>query len=233
MVSLPPKEILRKDCKKELKQMKKELFHLQNQLYAKSEKGLLVVLQGTDTSGKDGVIRHVFSCMNPMGVNVKSFKKPSEIELKHDFLWRVYPHFPAKGKIAVFNRSYFEDILVPLRLRALSSEKLKHRVNIINTLEQHLELNDTKVLKINLVISREEQQSRIQERIADPDKQWKLTPEDLAIGEQWEEQQKAYAFVVKQCSQLPWVHIPADKKWYRNYLVAKVLRDTLKQIVEA
>lgn len=231
MSSLPPENFSKHFCKKKLKQIKKQLFDLQNQLYAKSENALLVILQGTDTSGKDGVIRHVFSCMNPMGVLVKSFKKPTDLELKHDFLWRVYPHMPPKGKVGVFNRSYFEDLLVPVQHGMISEERLEHRVKMINMLENHLEWNNTKVLKFFLDISKEEQQSRIEERKLDPNKQWKLTPEDLEIGKHWEQQQEAYQWVFEHCNEHPWIKVPADKKWYRNYLVAKTLRDTLQDLV--
>ncbi len=231
MSTLPPENHTKDSCEKELKQIKKQLFDLQNQLYAKSEKALLVVLQGTDTAGKDGVIRHVFSCMNPMGVVVKSFKKPTELELQHDFLWRVYPHLPPKGKIGVFNRSYFEDLLVPIQHNLLSEDRLEHRVKMINMLENHLEWNDTKVLKFYLSISREEQHSRIEERKQDPAKQWKLTPEDLEIGKHWDKQQEAYQCVFNHCSERPWIQVPSDKKWYRNYFVAKTLRDTLQELL--
>lgn len=233
MYTLPPDNTKKTDTKQILKVLKKSLFLLQNKLHAQAKNGLLVVLQGTDTSGKDGVIRHVFSCMNPTGIRVTSFKKPTEIELKHDFLWRIYPHFPAKGAIAIFNRSYFEDILVPLRLGIIDDETLQHRVNLINTIENHLQKSGITVLKFHLVISKEEQQKRIQERINNPEKQWKLSPEDMEINEQWEDQQSAYNYVTKHCNDIPWISIPADKKWYRNYLVAKHVEEAMLKITSA
>jgi len=129
--TLPPKEAIKAETKKGLKKLRKELFQLQNKFYADGRYSMLIVMQGLDTSGKDGTIRHAFSGMNPQGVQVTSFKKPTADELKHDFLWRIYPHFPEKGKIRVFNRSYYEDVLVPTVNKSLSGDVLDHRINVI------------------------------------------------------------------------------------------------------
>ena len=169
----PPSNISKSETKKDLAQLRKELFELQNKFYADGRFGLLIILQGMDTSGKDGTIRHALSSMNPQGVQVKSFKKPTEEELKHDFLWRVYTHIPPKGMIQVFNRSYYEDIIMPSLNSSLPDEILAHRCMFIKYLEQHLRLSNIHVLKFFLHISKEEQKERIQERLIKPHKRWK------------------------------------------------------------
>jgi polyphosphate kinase 2 (PPK2 family) len=140
--------------------------------------GLLIIFQGVDTAGIDGTVRHVMSCMNPMGVNVKSFKKPTTEELQHDFLWRVYPHFPTKGMIEVFNRSYYAQILVPSLADTISKDTIQHRYQMLDDLEEHLELNNLHVLKFFLPTSKNEQHKRIKERLTKPHKRWKYTIED-------------------------------------------------------
>ena len=166
----PPETFLKKECYKELAKYKKNLFELQNIFYADNRFALLTIFQGVDTAGKDGTIRHVMTSMNPMGVKVKSFKQPTEEELEHDFLWRVYPNFPSQGIIEVFNRSYYEDILVPSIEKTLPNENIEHRCQLINSLEQHLELSNTYVLKFFLHISKKEQEKRIKERLTQPHK---------------------------------------------------------------
>lgn len=148
------KDFSKKGCNKELATFRKKLFELQNVFYADGHFTLLIIFQGVDTSGKDGTIRHVMASMNPMGVQVKSFKEPTKEELEHDFLWRIYPHFPAKGMIEVFNRSYYEDILAPSIDDKLSKEELQHRCELINRVEQHLEFSKIHVLKSFLHISK-------------------------------------------------------------------------------
>ncbi|MCB0777916.1 MAG: polyphosphate kinase, partial [Chitinophagaceae bacterium] len=154
--SLPPGNADKEHCKKELKRLKKELFELQNKFYADGRFGLLIILQGMDTAGKDGTTRHAFSSMNPLGVSVTSFKKPNGNELEHDFLWRIYPHIPARRMIGIFNRSYYEDILVPQIQGTLDVEAIHHRCQLINELEDHLIRNNIHVLKFFLHISKEE-----------------------------------------------------------------------------
>ena len=168
--TLPPEGSSQKECNKALKGFHQKLFELQNIFYADARFALLIIFQGVDTSGKDGTIRHVMTSMNPMGVQVKSFKRPTTEELNHDFLWRIYPHFPAKGMIQVFNRSYYEDIIVPSIEGKHSKEELHHRCRLINDLEQHLELSDIHVLKFFLHISKSEQENRIKERMDQPHK---------------------------------------------------------------
>jgi PPK2 family polyphosphate:nucleotide phosphotransferase len=218
------------EAKKELKKIRKELFLLQNKFYANGNYSMLIILQGLDTSGKDGTIRHAFSGMNPQGVQVTSFKKPTVDELNHDFLWRVYPHFPEKGMIKIFNRSYYEDIVVPTVNGALSKKVLQHRLNLINELEHHLLANNTLILKFYLHISADEQIVRIDERKAKPHKRWKYAKEDELIPNQWDDYQRAYDTILNSCDHLPWYIIPADKRWYRNYSAAKILYEQLEKL---
>lgn len=218
------------EANKELKKIRKELFLLQNKFYANGNYSMLIILQGLDTSGKDGTIRHAFSGMNPQGVQVTSFKKPTVDELNHDFLWRVYPHFPEKGMIKIFNRSYYEDILVPTVNGALSNEVLQHRLNLINELEHHLLANNTLILKFYLHISADEQIVRIDERKTKPHKRWKYAKEDELIPNQWDDYQRAYHTILNSCDHLPWHVIPADKRWYRNYIAAKILNEQLEKL---
>ena len=224
----PPETFFKKECNKELAKYKKKLFELQNIFYADNRFALLIIFQGVDTSGKDGTIRHVMTSMNPMGVKVKSFKQPTEEEMKHDFLWRVYPHFPAKGMIEVFNRSYYEDILVPSIEEKLSKEELRHRCQLINSLEEHLELSNTHVLKFFLHISKEEQVKRIKERLTQPHKRWKYAKEDGAAADKWNDYIEVYNTLINKCNTERWHIIPADKRWYRNYAVAKIITEHLE-----
>lgn len=227
---MPPKEADKAETKKALKKLRKDLFQLQNKFYADGRYSMLIVLQGLDTSGKDGTIRHAFSGMNPQGVQVTSFKKPTADELKHDFLWRIYPHFPEKGMIRVFNRSYYEDILVPTVNKSLSENVLQHRINLINELEHHLLANGTLILKFYLHISADEQIKRIEERKTKPHKQWKYAKEDELIPKQWDDYKKAYQTILNGCDHLPWYFIPADKRWFRNYTAARILTEHLEKL---
>lgn len=213
-----------------LEQLRKELFELQNVFYADGRFGLLIILQGMDASGKDGICRHVMSAMNPMGVQVTSFKRPTETELSHDFLWRIYPHFPARGMIRVFNRSYYEDVLVPTVEGYVAPEKIENRFKLINAIEEHLQLNNIHVLKFFLHISREEQAERIAERKTEPHKKWKYDHADEISHEKWNRYQQTYNRLVNDCSNSPWHVIPADKRWYRNEMAATVLRDHLQSL---
>jgi PPK2 family polyphosphate:nucleotide phosphotransferase len=226
----PPDDVSRKECDKELKTFHKKLFELQNVFYADARFALLVIVQGVDTSGKDGTIRHVMTSMNPMGVQVKSFKHPTTEELNHDFLWRIYPHFPAKGMIQVFNRSYYEDIIVPSIEGKHSKEEIHHRCRLINDLEQHLELSDIHVLKFFLHISKSEQEKRIKERLDLPHKRWKYSREDEIAADRWTDYMNLYDMLIHKCSKHEWHIIPADKRWYRNFAVAKALTNHLESL---
>ena len=228
--ALPTNKYSKKECDKGLIAFHKKLFELQNVFYADARFALLIILQGVDTSGKDGTIRHVMTSMNPMGVQVKSFKQPTEEELQHDFIWRIYSHFPAKGMIEVFNRSYYEDILVPSVKEKLSKEVLHHRCQLFNSLEQHLELSNTHVLKFFLHISKEEQKRRIKERLTQSHKRWKYAKEDERAADKWDDYIEVYDMLINKCKGHPWHIIPADKRWYRNFAVAKVLTDHLESL---
>ncbi|NOT73445.1 MAG: polyphosphate kinase [Cyclobacteriaceae bacterium] len=228
--TLPDDTFSKKDCNDELKVLHKKLFELQNVFYADSRFALLIIFQGLDTSGKDGTIRHVMSCMNPMGVQVKAFKEPTTEERTHDFLWRIFPHFPAKGIIEVFNRSYYEDILVPSIEESLSQERIHHRCTLISRLEEHFESDKTLVLKFFLHVSQAEQEKRIQERLTQPHKRWKYSKEDETVAERWNKYVKVYDMIVNECSSPAWNIIPSDKRWYRNFAVAKILTEHLEAL---
>jgi PPK2 family polyphosphate:nucleotide phosphotransferase len=217
-------------AKAELTKIVFEISQLQEKLYAEGKQKLLVIIQTTDTGGKDGTIRAIFSGVNPQGVRVSSFKVPTPIELAHDYLWRIHQVTPGKGEIAVFNRSQYEDVLV-VRVHNLAPEKVwSKRYQHIVEFEQLLADEGTTILKFYLHISKEEQAVRLIERIMDPSKTWKFNPGDLEERKLWNDYQKAYEDVLNKTStqQAPWYVIPANRNWYRNLLVATVIRDTLK-----
>lgn len=224
-----PKELDKQQTKAATQELLQELNELQNLLYAESKHALLVVLQGMDASGKDGTIRHVFGAMNPQGVNVYSFKEPSAEEQKHDFLWRVHKVVPPKGMIQVFNRSHYEDILVTRVHKWCNDKEARKRMKAINDFEQLLqEHNNTHLLKFYLHISPEEQQERLQERLKDPGKQWKYNENDFKEAALWDEYMKMYEDCFEHCNHIPWTIVPSDQNWYKEYVVAKTIRDTLK-----
>ncbi|HLK29558.1 MAG TPA: PPK2 family polyphosphate kinase [Puia sp.] len=224
-----PKDLDKKEAKEKLEEILLELDDLQNLLYAESKHSLLVVVQGMDASGKDGVVRNVFGKLNPQGVLVKSFKVPTAEELSHDFLWRIHAHAPAKGSIQIFNRSHYEDILVT-RVHKWCDDKLaKKRMNAINDFEKLLtDHNDTTILKFYLHVSPEEQQSRLDERIKDPTKQWKYNENDFAEAKLWDEYMKMYEDCFENCNEIPWTIVPSDQNWYKEYIIATKVRDALK-----
>jgi PPK2 family polyphosphate:nucleotide phosphotransferase len=202
----------------------------QDKLYAEGKRALLVVLQGTDTAGKDGTIRHVFNQTGPLGVSVTSFRAPSELELAHDFLWRAHLACPRRGCIGIFNRSYYEDVLIG-RVRQLAPQKaIEQRYEQINGFEKTLVENGTTILKFMLHISKEEQRERLQDRLDKADSRWKFNPGDLEDRKLWDDYQEAYAVMLEKCSTewAPWYLIPADRKWARNAAVAAIVRETLE-----
>ncbi|MDB5555968.1 MAG: polyphosphate kinase 2 family protein [Rhizobium sp.] len=205
---------------------------LQNLLYADSRKALLVILQGTDTSGKDGTIRGVFSAASPLGMTVTAFKKPSEIEIAHDFLWRIHNACPRHGFIGLFNRSHYEDVLVAKVRRIAPKEVIEQRYDQINTFEKLLTDTGTTVLKFMLHISKKEQGERLQERLDDPAKNWKFNADDLEDRKLWNEFQGAYETMLTRCStdHAPWHVVPADRKWARNAIIAATVRNTLENM---
>jgi PPK2 family polyphosphate:nucleotide phosphotransferase len=208
------------------------MYALQERLYAEGQQALLIVLQGMDTGGKDGTIKHVMTGLNPQACNVVSFKAPTPEELAHDFLWRIHQHVPPKGHITVFNRSHYEDVLIS-RVHQLVPEKIsKYRYNQINEFEELLVESGTRILKFFLYISKDEQKRRLQERIDKPEKHWKLAPSDFAERQLWDKYIEAYEAMLSECStqMAPWYIIPANHKWYRNMLVADVIEKTLRDM---
>jgi PPK2 family polyphosphate:nucleotide phosphotransferase len=207
-----------------------ELDSLQNLLYADRRYKLLVVLQGTDTSGKDGTLRGVFGRMSPLGVRTVAWKAPTEAERAHDFLWRIHAQVPGAGEIVVFNRSHYEDVLVPWVQGSLGEQQLVQRYAQINDFERLLVETGTKVLKFMLHISADEQRKRLQQRIDDPTKRWKFQPEDLEARKHRDAYLAAYARAISMTGTAwaPWTVVPADSKTHRNLMIATLLQRELK-----
>ena len=205
------------------------LDQLQERLYANGTRALLIVLQGMDTSGKDGTIRSVMSGVNPQGCRVVSFKSPSSEELSHDFLWRVHQKAPAKGEIGIFNRSHYEDVLITRVHGWISDKVAKRRFNQIKEFEELLTENGTTILKCFLHISKDEQKIRLEERICDPEKRWKWSSGDLEERKLWDEYMTAFEEVIAATSTdlAPWHIVPANRKWYRNLVVAELVVQAL------
>ena len=208
----------------------KKLSELQQLLYAENKNALLVVLQGMDTSGKDGTINHVMGGVNPQGCQVTSFKVPSEEELNHDFLWRIHKNIPNKGKIGIFNRSHYEDVLVVRVKDLVPKSAWKTRYDQINKFEEILSDNDVKILKFFLHINKEEQKSRLEERLNDPTKNWKFSLSDIQERKLWDKYMKAYEETLSRCSTecAPWFVIPANHKWFRNLAVSQIIVEELE-----
>lgn len=226
-----PKQFNKEKTKAKTLLMLKELTELQNLLYAESKHSLLIVIQGMDASGKDGLIRDVFSAMNPQGVQVESFKAPTSKELSHDFLWRIHMHAPSKGMIQVFNRSHYEDILITRVHKWCDDALAIKRMKAINDFEEMLEVhNHTHILKFYLHISPEEQNERLLERLEDKTKQWKYNEQDLEEAKLWEQYMRAYEDCFNKCNKVPWHIIPSDQNWYKEYLVANTILTALKSL---
>lgn len=223
-----PKGINKEKIKAKTAQLLVELDILQNLLYAESKHSVLMVVQGMDAGGKDGLVRNVFGKLNPQGVLVKSFKAPVADELSHDFLWRVHQHCPGKGLIQIFNRSHYEDILIT-RVHKWCDDKLARlRMKAINDFEELLTRhNHTHILKFYLHISPEEQQVRLKERIKDPQKQWKYNENDFEEAKLWKDYMKMYQDAFNHCNKPAWHIIPSDQNWYKDYLVANALHQLL------
>jgi PPK2 family polyphosphate:nucleotide phosphotransferase len=222
----------KQDVKKELKKQCKRLAKLQERLYAQNKYSLLIVLQAMDTGGKDGTIKHVFSRVNPQGCRVWSFKAPTTEELNHDFLWRYHQRTPKRGMITIFNRSHYEDVLVVRVKQLVSPEEWQQRYQMINEFERWLTLNNTKVVKFFLHISKDEQKRRLERRLHNPDKRWKFSSNDIQERKFWDMYQHAFEDAINQCSTTyaPWYVIPANKKWYRNLVIARTVADTIEQL---
>ncbi len=224
-----PKDLDKQETKLKTVRILEELDELQNLLYAEGKHSVLVVLQGMDASGKDGTIRNVFGHMNPQGILVWSFKVPTSEELSHDFLWRVHSKTPAKGFIVLFNRSHYEDVLVTRVHKWCDDETAEKRMKAINDFEDLLkDHGNTHILKFYLHISAEEQQERLTERVHDPKKHWKYNEKDFEEAKLYSEYHKMYEEVFEKCNKIPWIIVPADQNWYKEYVIAKALKETLE-----
>ena len=224
-----PKDLDKAEIKRKTQKMLVELDELQNLLFAEGKHSVLVVIQGMDGSGKDGVIRNVLGNMNPQGVTVKSYKAPTAEELSHDFLWRIHHSAPAKGMIQIFNRSHYEDILVTRVHKWCDDETARKRMTAINDFEKLLqEHNNTHILKFYLHVSPEEQHERLSERIKDPSKMWKYNEKDFEEAKLWNIYMQMYEDCFNNCNNPAWTIIPADQNWYKEYIIASQLHELLK-----
>jgi PPK2 family polyphosphate:nucleotide phosphotransferase len=205
---------------------------LQEKLYAQGKYALLVVLQAMDAGGKDGAMKKVFKGVNPQGFKIANFKAPTPLELAHDFLWRVHQQVPPKGYIGIFNRSHYEDVLVVRVNNIVPEDVWRARYDHINNFEKMLSDNGVKILKFFLHISKEEQKERFQARLDDPQKHWKFSLGDLPVREKWEDYMQAYSDAISSCNTdyAPWHIVPANKKWYRDYIITKTIVDTLESM---
>jgi PPK2 family polyphosphate:nucleotide phosphotransferase len=207
-----------------------KLAALHDLLYAEHKRSLLIVLRGMDAAGKDGTIKHVMSGVNPQGCSVTSFKQPSALDLDHDFLWRVHAAVPPKGSIGIFNRSHYEDVLIARVHDLMPPATWKKRYREINDFEKMLTGNNVCILKFFLHMSFEEQRRRFDARLADPRRNWKISPADFKEREYWDQYQRAYQDAIEKCGtrQAPWYVIPSDHKWLRNFAVGEIVVRTLE-----
>lgn len=225
-----PKNWDKDEYKKKLKSLLVELDELQNLLYASATHSILVVIQGMDASGKDGLINDVLGQLNPQGVKVKSYKAPTALEQAHDFLWRIHSETPAKGEIKVFNRSHYEDILITRVHHWIDDDTAAQRIKAINHFEQLLTANNTIILKLYLHISPEEQIERLEERLLIPRKMWKYNAQDLEEAKRWDDYRKYFEIAINECNEVPWHIIPSDQNWVKSYTVAKLLVETIQTL---
>lgn len=208
------------------------LSDLQERLYAERERALLIILLATDTGGKDSTIRRIFSGVNPQGCRVVSFGRPTEEELSHDFLWRVHRHMPGKGLIGILNRSHYEDVTVPWVKGEIEKDELLRRYEHIRAFESLLHDSGVTILKFHLSISKDEQAERLRDRLEDPSKHWKFDPSDLEDRERWDAYQSAFEDAVNATStgHAPWFVVPANRKWFRDAVISRVIVQTLKRM---
>ncbi|MDB5072298.1 MAG: polyphosphate:nucleotide phosphotransferase, family [Candidatus Eremiobacteraeota bacterium] len=218
------REAIAKDCDR--------LAHLQYRLYAENRRSLLVVLQAPDAAGKDGTVRHVFGSLNPQGATAHAFKVPTAEEAAHDFLWRAHKVTPARGSIAIFNRSYYEDVLVTRVHDLVPKDAIPKRFDRIAEFEKNLQQAGTQILKFYLHISADEQLRRFQQRLEDPNRQWKISESDYSERPYWNDYRKAYEDALEHTSteRSPWYVIPANHKWFRNLAVARIVTETLDEM---
>jgi PPK2 family polyphosphate:nucleotide phosphotransferase len=215
-----------------IEELRTRLNELQDILYADQRYALLVVLQAIDTGGKDGTIKSVFREVGPLGCSVASFGVPTDVELKHDYLWRYHLHTPERGKVMIFNRSYYESVLVERVQKIADKDTWERRYGEINGFEQYLTRQQTVIVKFYLHISKDEQRERLQARVDDPNKRWKFHAGDLAERKRWDDYQEAFEDMLSKCNteDAPWHIVPADRKWYRDVVVAKALIERLEKL---
>ncbi len=216
----------------ELERYRQKLIQLQALLYAEKKHSVLIVLQALDAGGKDGTIKHVFGALNPQGASVASFKQPTPIERDHDFLWRVHPHAPPKGWVAIFNRSHYEDVLVTRVHKLVDKPTCTARYDLIRAFEVGLKERGTTVLKFFLHISKEEQLARFGKRVEDPARNWKISESDYSERALWDDYMEAFEDALSATStrETPWYVIPANRKWFRNLAVSQIVADTMEEL---
>ena len=219
-------------AKDETEHYRRKLASLQSLVYAERKHSLLIVLQAVDAGGKDGTVNHVFSALNPQGARVVGFKRPTPAELAHDFLWRVHPQVPAKGEIAIFNRSHYEDVLVTRVHKLIDKATWTARYECIRAFEALLAETGTTILKFFLHISKEEQLVRFAERLEDPNHNWKISDSDYVEREHWDRYRDAYEEAIERTSaaHAPWYVVPANHKWFRNLAVSQIVADTMEEL---
>lgn len=228
--SRAPHGLTKEDIKKKTDEISRKLADLQHILYAEKKRGILVVFQGMDASGKDGATRKVFRYCSPTGINAYPFKKPNEVEMRHDFLWRVHKLVPEKGMMQVFNRSHYEDVLIQRVHQWIDEKKVDQRFEAINAFEHNLmQDNQTHIFKFYLHLSRDRQKQKLQERIDDPRKQWKHNPNDWNEHEKWDLYMQCYQDMIDR-SEIPWYVVPADQRWYRDYFIASTLLSEMEKM---
>jgi PPK2 family polyphosphate:nucleotide phosphotransferase len=224
--------LAKKSLKSDFEEIIEKLADLQELIFAESKHKILIVLQGLDTSGKDGTVKHVFAATNPQGLRVVSFKRPSDVETRHDYLWRVHSQTPIRGEMVIFNRSHYEDLIIPTVHKTLPAKQIKDRIDDINAFEKMLVNEGVTILKFFLHISRGEQAQRLRERVNNPKKHWKFELSDLEERHHWNSYQHAYGHVMKETHHVdrPWHIIPADDKDMRNYIVSSILVERLQKL---
>jgi PPK2 family polyphosphate:nucleotide phosphotransferase len=223
------------EVEKRLPAMQERLGELHNLLYGAAHQGLLIVLQGLDTAGKDGSVKHLMQGLNPIGCDIASFKQPTAAELAHDFLWRIHKRTPGLGWVTIFNRSHYEDVLV-VRVHELVPKSVwEQRYAQINDFERRLTESGTIIVKFYLHVSKKEQRARLLEREREPAKAWKLSVSDWKERERWKAYREAYEDAISRCGteDAPWAIVPADKKWYRNYMLTQMLIERLEPYAKA
>lgn len=227
--TVAPKSFDKELTKTKTKELILEITELQDVLIASKKRSLLVILQGMDASGKDGAVKKVFGGLNPLGLSVQTFKKPTEEEFAHDFLWRIHKVVPQKGEITIFNRSHYEDVLIQRVHNWIDEKTVKNRFEAINNFEKLLEQNGTKIIKCYMHISQDAQLERLEERKTNPAKMWKHNDNDWKERELWKQYMTAYEDVFTNCSKaVKWNIVAVDQNWYKEYQIAKLVRDELK-----